>query len=169
MFKWNIGHVITWRHIMNVFDLTSSAFKNGENLPTEHTCAGRGISPPLSWKGTPPGTKSLVIVCEDPDAPAGLFTHWILYNMPSAAIGVPPGVPRQPVLVDGSRHGMNNFGRMEYGAPCPPPGKPHRYIFRLYALDTVLALNAPVTRDVLNKASSGHILAQTELLSRFSR
>jgi Raf kinase inhibitor-like YbhB/YbcL family protein len=154
---------------MNVFEITSGAFRNGEMIPAEYTCSGKGLSPPLSWKGTPPGTKSLVLVCEDPDAPAGLFTHWIVYNLPAATIGLPPGIPKKPVLIDGSRHGMNGFGRMEYGGPCPPPGRPHRYIFRLYALDAVLALNAPVTRDVLNKSMTGHILAQAELVGMFGR
>jgi Raf kinase inhibitor-like YbhB/YbcL family protein len=154
---------------MNVFEITSEAFKNGGTLPLEFTCSGKGISPPLSWSGAPPGTKSLVLVCEDPDAPAGLYTHWILYNLPAAAIALPPAIPSQPVLLDGSRHGLNSAGRMDYKAPCPPPGKPHRYIFRLYALDTVLALNAPVSHEVLNRALTGHILAEGELVSKFGR
>jgi Raf kinase inhibitor-like YbhB/YbcL family protein len=154
---------------MNVFEITSEAFKNGGMLPLEFTCSGKGISPPLSWSGAPPGTKSLVVICEDPDAPAGLYTHWILYNLPAAAIALPPGIPSQPVLLDGSRHGLNSAGRMDYKAPCPPPGKPHRYVFRLYALDTVLSLNAPVSRDVLNRAMTGHILAEGELAGKFGR
>jgi peptide-methionine (S)-S-oxide reductase len=154
---------------MSVFEISSGAFRNGEMLPKEYTCSGKNESPPLSWTGAPPGTKSFALLCEDPDAPAGLFTHWMVYNLPPATVGLPPGIPRKPVLVDGSRHGMNGFGRMEYGGPCPPPGKPHRYIFRLYALNTVLALNAPVTRDVLNKSMTGHILAEAELVGKFGR
>jgi Raf kinase inhibitor-like YbhB/YbcL family protein len=154
---------------MNVFEVTSEAFRNGGILPDDFTCSGKGISPPLSWRGTPPGTRSLVIVCEDPDAPSGLFIHWIVYNLPAATIGLPAGIPRQPVLLDGSRHGMNSAGRLEYAPPCPPPGKSHRYIFRLYALDTVLALNAPVSRQVLNTAMTGHILAEGELMGKFGR
>ncbi len=154
---------------MNVFEVTSEAFRNGGVIPDDFTCRGKGISPPLSWRGTPPGTRSLVVVCEDPDAPSGLFIHWIVYNLPAATIGLPAGIPRQPVLLDGSRHGMNSAGRLDYAPPCPPPGKPHRYIFRLYALDTVLALNAPVSQQVLNTAMTGHILAEGELVGKFGR
>jgi Raf kinase inhibitor-like YbhB/YbcL family protein len=154
---------------MTAFEITSTAFPNGGTIPKDFTCSGKNESPPLSWTGAPTTTKSFVLVCEDPDSSSGHFVHWILYNIPFNAVGLPQGIPKKPVTVDGMRHGMNSYGRMEYGGPCPPPGKPHRYVFRLSALDTVLALNAPVTREVLNKAMAGHILGETELMGKFGR
>jgi len=154
---------------MTAFELTSGAFQNGGTIPPDFTCSGKNESPPLAWSGAPTKTKSLVLVCEDPDSSGGHFIHWILYNIPFNAVALPKGIPKKPVTVDGMRHGMNSYGRMEYGGPCPPPGKPHRYIFRLTALDTELALNAPVTREVLNKAIAGHALDETELMGKFGR
>lgn len=152
------------------FELTSPAFANGGIIPVEYSCNGKNESPQLAWTGAPTGTKSFALILEDPDAPSGLFVHWILYNIPFNAVGLPKGIPKKPVTIDGSRHGMNSGGRMEYGGPCPPPGKgPHRYIFRLYALDSVLALNAPVTRDDLKKSIGGHILAEAEYMGKFAR
>ncbi len=155
---------------MAAFEITSGAFPNGGTIPPEYSCTGKNESPPLSWAGAPSGTKSFALILEDPDAPSGLFIHWILYNIPQNAIGLPKGIPKKPVTIDGSRHGMNSMGRMEYAGPCPPPGKgPHRYFFRLYALDTVLALNAPVNRDTLKKSMTGHILAEAEYMGKFAR
>lgn len=153
---------------MTAFEITSEAFPNGGTIPTDFTCSGKNESPPFSWTGAPAGTKSYVLVCDDPDS-SNNFVHWILYNIPFNALGLPKGIPKKPVTVDGMRHGMNNYGRMEYGGPCPPPGKPHRYVFRLSALDTVLALNAPVTREVLKKAMAGHVLGETEYMGKFGR
>ena len=154
---------------MSDFLITSEPCPKGGAIPSDFTCVGKNESPPLSWTGAPPGTKSFALIYEDPDAPSGLFIHWILYNIPPGANGLSRGIPKKPVMIDGSRHGMNSFGRMEYGGPCPPPGKPHRYFFRLYALDTVLAPNAPVTRDVLKKAMTGHVLAEAEHMGTCKR
>ncbi|MBP1929835.1 Raf kinase inhibitor-like YbhB/YbcL family protein [Methanolinea mesophila] len=154
---------------METIKVSSGAFESGEQIPGEYTCSGKNISPPLSWSDVPPGTKSIVIILEDPDSSGGIFSHWILYNIPPDHRDLMPGVERKPVLMDGSRHGLNNYGKMEYGGPCPPPGNPHRYFFRIFALDTVLALRAPVTRKVIEDAMAGHVLAKGELMGKFRR
>ena len=154
---------------MKKMELTSPAFPPGARIPPEFTCTGKNDSPPLSWEPAPEGTASLVLLCEDPDSPTGLFIHWILYNIPAGTTALPRAVARSPVFPDGSTHGLNDFGRMEYGGPCPPPGKPHRYYFRLYALDTLLHLRAPVTRKIIVSAMEGHVIGQGELMGTFSR
>lgn len=154
---------------MKMIEIASEAFRDGERIPDEYTCKGTNISPPLSLGPAPPGTESLVIICDDPDAPSGLFTHWILYNIPGGTRQIAKGVPRKPVLTDGSRHGMNNYGRLEYSGPCAPQGKPHRYRFDLSALDIVLALRAPVTRKDIGEAMEGHILGKGSLTCLFAR
>ena len=154
---------------MTPLDLTSAAFRAGARIPVDHACTGKNESPPLSWKGVPDGTKSIAVICEDPDAPSGNFVHWILYNIPPGTQELAPGIPKKPVLTDGSAHGLNDFGRLEYGGPCPPPGKPHRYFFRVYALDIVLALRAPITRKSIGAAMGGHILGQGEIMGIFNR
>ena len=154
---------------METIRISSDAFANGARIPDTYTCSGENISPPLAFGPFPAGTKSLVVVCEDPDCASGTFIHWILYNIPPSTTGLEGGVPRKLVLPDGSAHGLNDFGRMEYGGPCPPPGKPHRYSFLLLALDTVLHLRAPVTRKSIGAAIEGHILAKGELVGIFSR
>lgn len=154
---------------MESVTITSEAFATGARIPDAFTCSGENVSPPLSFGAFPAGTKSAVVICEDPDCATGIFIHWILYNIPPGTSGLSRGVPRKLVLPDGSAHGLNDFGRMEYGGPCPPPGKPHRYFFRLLALDTLLHLRAPVTRKSIGAAMDGHILANGELMGTFSR
>lgn len=154
---------------MQTLELRSPAFSNGDRIPAEFTCTGRNNSPPLSWGQVPKGTSSLVIICEDPDCPTGVFIHWILYNIPPSIESIPGGIPRRPVFPDGSAHGLNDFGKMEYGGPCPPPGNPHRYFFRLFALDTLLKLRAPVTRKSIGAAMGEHVIGKGELMGTFSR
>ena len=154
---------------MAPLDLTSAGFRAGARIPADYACTGKNESPPLSWQGVPDGTRSIAVVCEDPDAHSGNFVHWILYNIPPGTKELAPGIPKKPVLPNGSAHGLNDFGKMEYGGPCPPPGKPHRYIFRLYALDTLLHLRAPVTRKSIGAAMQGHIIGQGELMGTFGR
>jgi hypothetical protein len=110
-----------------------------------------------------------VVICEDPDAPSGNFVHWVLYNIPPGTTSLARGIARKLVLPDGSAHGLNDFGRMEYSGPCPPKGKPHRYFFRLPALDTLLHVRAPVTRKTIGAAMAGHILANGDLMGTFTR
>lgn len=155
---------------MSTFHLSSDAFLSGDMIPIRHTCEGRDLSPPLTWGDPPEGTQSFALVCEDPDAPRGIWAHWVLFNLPAQVRGLPQGVEPDPELADGSRQGRNDFGRLGYGGPCPPPGHgPHRYYFRLYALDRLLALPPGATRADLLAAMDGHVLATAELMGRFER
>ncbi len=110
-----------------------------------------------------------MLVCDDPDAPAGTWVHWVLYGVPASASSLPEGVRPAPALDDGSRQGTNDFRRAGYGGPCPPRGAPHRYYFRLYALDVVLGLPPGATKAALMKAVEGHTLGQAELMGRYAR
>ena len=149
--------------------VTSVAFEHGAKIPTRYTADGPDQSPPLRWDDPPQGTKSFALICDDPDAPRGTWVHWVIWNIPATARGLPEGVPPDPELPDGSRQGTNDFGRIGYGGPAPPPGKPHRYYFRLYALDTVLTLRPGARRDELEDAMQGHVLAQGELMGTYGR
>jgi Raf kinase inhibitor-like YbhB/YbcL family protein len=159
----------TASHDAKTIELTSPALTAGGRIPPVFTCIGKNDSPPLSFGTAPEGTASLAVICEDPDAPSGTFTHWILYNIPPGTTSLPQGIAQKLVFPDGSTHGLNDFGKTGYGGPCPPPGKPHRYFFHLYALDTTLDLRAPVTRKIIDAAMQGHILGQGELMGTFGR
>jgi hypothetical protein len=150
------------------FELTSSAFAPGEPIPRRYTCDGEDISPPLGWGEPPAGTQSFALMCDDPDAPAGTWVHWVLYDLPAGARGLPEAVPPDAELADGGRHGENSWGRLGYGGPCPPSGT-HRYFFRLYALDTALGLGAGASKEQLLQAMEGHVLAQAELMGTYTR
>lgn len=148
--------------------ISSSEFEEGGMIPKQFTCDGADISPPLRWNGIPEGTGSLALISDDPDAPAGTWVHWVIYNIPADAEELPANVPTDEILADGSRNGTNDFRKFGYGGPCPPGGT-HRYYFKLYALDTMLDLSRQVTkRDLLN-AMQGHILAEGQLMGRYSR
>lgn len=149
--------------------LTSTAFDSGEAIPRKYSCDGQDISPPLSWDSAPKGTESFVIVCDDPDAPAGTWDHWIVYNIAASVDSLAEGVSPGGGLPDGCVEGENSWGRADYGGPCPPGGT-HRYMFRLYALDTVLDLGSrSVGKKLVEKGMEGHILAQSELMGTYSR
>jgi Raf kinase inhibitor-like YbhB/YbcL family protein len=150
------------------FVLTSAAFSMEEAIPTKYSCDGENISPPLEWSDPPDGTQSFVLISDDPDAPAGTWVHWLLYNIPADARALPEAIPPEGELPDGSRHGKNSFRRLDYGGPCPPSGT-HRYFFKLYALDTVLDLEPGADKETLLQAMGGHILAQSELMGTYSR
>jgi Raf kinase inhibitor-like YbhB/YbcL family protein len=147
--------------------LTSAAFEQGAPIPYVYTCEGNDISPPLAWSGAPVNTRTYALVCDDPDAPRGPYTHWILYNISGDAVELQPAVPTLPELPSGARHGRNTAGDMAYAGPCPPPGKPHRYFFRLYALDISLNLPPGVTKNELEQAMDQHILAQGTLMGTY--
>jgi Raf kinase inhibitor-like YbhB/YbcL family protein len=149
--------------------LTSSAFVEGGPIPSRYTCDGADVSPPLSWSGVPAHAKSLALICEDPDAPSGTWSHWVLYNLPPTLTALPEGVAKTAVTADNARQGSNDFRRLGYGGPCPPAGKPHRYFFILYALDAPLALEAGRTRADLLRAMHGHILAEGRLMGTYQR
>lgn len=149
--------------------LTSSAFSHQSDIPTQYTCEGKDLSPPLSWTDLPAGTKSVALIIDDPDAPDPkapklTWVHWVLYNLP------PKGTLAEGTksLPDGTLSGFNDFKKMEYGGPCPPIGK-HRYFHKLYALDSVLPDLKNPTKQKLLEAMSGHILAQTELIGLYQK
>ena len=150
------------------FELTSSAFAHEEPIPQKYTCDGEDISPPLQWSDPPEGTQSLALIADDPDAPMGTWVHWVLYNLPAETRALSEAVPSDADLPDGGRHGKNSWRRLGYGGPCPPGGT-HRYFFKLYALDTALALAVGASKRQLLRAIEGHILAQAELMGTYTR
>ncbi len=149
--------------------LKSAAFSQEDTIPKIYTCDGPDLSPPLEWSKPPGGTKSVALLCEDPDAPSGMWVHWVAWGLPSDSTSLPQGLTNDRILSREARQGKNDFGRIGYGGPCPPPGKPHRYYFRIYALDTTLQLEPGATRKDLLAAMSGHIIGQGELMGRYGR
>lgn len=148
--------------------LSSTVFTAGASIPTDYSCKGRSVSPPLAWSNTPAGTGSFALIVDDPDAPIGTFVHWVIYNIPASSRGLAEAVPLTGQLADGTLQGNNGSGRVGYTGPCPPSGT-HRYFFKLYALDNVLGLSSGADKDQLLKAMQGHILAQGELMGTFSK
>ncbi len=151
------------------FQMVSSAFPNGATIPKKFTCDGPDVSPEVSWNGAPAATQSLALIVEDPDAPVGTWVHWVLYNLLANARELPEGVQKQEQLANGALQGRNDFGNIGYEGPCPPPGKAHRYNFKLYALDTKLNLKAGARKAELERVMKGHILGETELMGRYGR
>ena len=149
------------------FTLSSSAFTQGQPIPAAYSCKGRDISPALAWTEPPANTQSFALIMDDPDAPAGTWVHWVIYNIPASTRGLPEGVPTDAQLSDGSLQGTTSARSTGYHGPCPPSGT-HRYFFKLYALDTSLSI-ASANKEKLLKAMDGHILAQTELMGTFSK
>jgi len=149
--------------------LSSAAFKSGQPIPAIHPCEKANVSPPLVWSDAPKGTRSFALLVEDPDAPGGIFAHWILYEIAPDVHELPQGVPPTETGAGGGKQGENDFRRMGYGGPCPPPGAPHRYVFRLYALNDVIGLAPGGTRTDLLAAIPGHVLAEATLVGTFAR
>jgi Raf kinase inhibitor-like YbhB/YbcL family protein len=149
--------------------LTSPAFGYGSRIPDIYTCEGEDISPPLGWSGRPLEARSLALVCDDPDAPRGTWVHWVLYNLPVDVVELAQGIPAVPELPSGARQGRNDSGGIGYMGPCPPPGKPHRYFFRLYALDIMLGLQPGIKKAELEAAMDQHILGQGTLMGTYQR
>ena len=149
--------------------VSSSAFKEGDRIPAKYTCQGQDVSPPLAWGEPPAGTQSVALIVDDPDAPGGVFTHWVLFNIPPDSRELPEAVPTQAELASGALQGKTDFGRIGYGGPCPPPGRPHRYQFTLYALDQPLGLEGGASKKQLLSAMEGHILAQGQLTGTYQR
>ncbi len=161
---------VTERHTS--MELTSSAFAPNTGIPSLYTCEGSDLSPPLAWTGVPPGTRSLALIVDDPDAPdpaapKTVWVHWVLYNLPPETAGLAAGMST-PKLPAGTREGLNDWQRTGYGGPCPPIGR-HRYIHKLYALDTLLPVLQITTKATLEKAMQGHILAQSELVGYYKK
>ena len=149
-------------------EITSSVFSEGEMISTRYTCDGPDVSPDLAWSGVPDTALSLALICDDPDAPMGTWVHWVLFNIPTGASGLPAEISPDATLENGARHGTNDFSRLGYGGPCPPGGT-HRYFFKLYALDTELDLASGVTKAQLLEAMEGHILAEAQLMGKYKR
>jgi Raf kinase inhibitor-like YbhB/YbcL family protein len=146
----------------------SSAFADGATIPVRYTCDGQDVSPPLSWTEPPAGTRSLALIFDDPDAPVGTWVHWVLFDLPAATRSLAEGIPADEAVAGGV-HGSNSWKRLGYGGPCPPKGSTHRYVFKLYALNTSLALVAGATKGNIEEAMSGHILAQGQLTGQYGR
>ncbi len=149
--------------------VSSTAFSPGETIPKKFTCDGPDVSPQLKWNDPPANTQSIALIMDDPDAPGGTWVHWALYDLAANTRELPEGVAKQEQLSSGARQGRNDFGKIGYGGPCPPPGKPHRYFFKLYALDAKLGLKAGATKADVERAMKGHILAQAELIGKYGR
>lgn len=147
--------------------LTSAAFADGQAIPDKYTCHGQDISPPLQWTGAPSQTKSIALTCEDPDAPSGTFTHWLIFNVPATATSLSENLAKTATLPDGSKQGKNSFGNLGYNGPCPPGGKMHHYIFKIYALDAPGTLDSGAGKDDLLNSMNNHILAQGELTGTY--
>jgi hypothetical protein len=150
-------------------ELTSTSFQPGATIPKQYTGDGADRSPLLRWSEPPSGTKSLALICDDPDAPRGTWVHWVLFNLPAQARELEEGVPTTETLGNGAKQEKNDFGNIGYGGPAPPKGKPHRYFFKLYALDTALDLPPGATKAQLVNAMKGHILADGQLMGTYGR
>ena len=153
----------------NSMQITTTAFKEHEAIPARFTCQGENVSPALSWSGMPANAKSLVLICDDPDAPSGTWTHWVVYDLPSSASELPENVSRSATISGGGKQGMNDFRQIGYGGPCPPSGKPHRYFFRLYALNSMLELRPGARRSDVEAAIGKHLLASAEVFGTYQR
>ena len=150
------------------FTLQSSAFQNGGSIPKKFTCEAADVSPELTWSGVPEKTQSFALIADDPDAPMGTWVHWVIYDLPPNTAKLPEGVPKQEQAASGAQ-GKNSSGKIGYGGPCPPPGKPHRYFFKLYALDGKLNLKPGARKPEVEAAMKGHVLAQAELMGKYGR
>jgi len=149
-------------------EITSSAFEDGELIPSKYTCDGADVSPPLQWGSVPEGTKSIALISDDPDAPVGTWVHWVIFDIPAETRELEENIPHDETLPNGAIQGTTDFGRIGYGGPCPPSGT-HRYFFKIYALDTKLDLAAGVGKRELLNAMEGHILGEGRLIGRYKR
>jgi Raf kinase inhibitor-like YbhB/YbcL family protein len=149
--------------------MSSTAFKEGAAIPVVYTCDGENISPPLSWTGAPQGSQSLALIVDDPDAPAGTWVHWVVFNLPPSMSSLSEGASSSGRQEQFGTAGTNSFRKSGYGGPCPPKGKPHRYFIKLYALDIMLGLKSGATKADVEKAMQGHILAQGQLMGTYGR
>ena len=148
--------------------ISSTAFEDGGMIPSKYTCDDINISPGLEWEGVPEGTKSMAIISDDPDAPMGTWVHWVAYSIDPSIKSFEENVPAQGILPNGIKQGKNDFGKLGYGGPCPLGGT-HRYFFKLYALDTYIDAHEGLTKAELLKLMEGHILAEAQLMGKYSR
>ena len=148
--------------------VTSSAFSEGELIPSKYTCDGANVSPPISWESVPAGARTIALISDDPDAPVGTWVHWVLYDLPANVTHLPENVPPDEKLANGADQGKTDFGKIGYGGPCPPSGT-HRYYFKVYALDTSLGLGPGATKGQLLNAMKEHIVAEGQLMGKYAR
>jgi hypothetical protein len=154
----------------HTIQLSSPSLPHQARLHIDQTCEGKNISPQLTWSNVPATTKSFALICDDPDAPAKVWVHWTIFNIPTTAATLSAGIPTTPTLANGARQGMNDGGTIGFGGACPPKGHGlHHYIFTLYALDTILDLKPGISRTLLENAMKGHILATGQLIGTYSR
>lgn len=153
------------------WSLTSTAFVDGEGIPEKHTCDGTDVSPELSWPAPPEGTVELALICDDPDAPGGTWTHWVLYGLPPEQRSLPEAVPTSETVSElgGAKQGRNGSGEIGYRGPCPPPGPVHHYHFRLYGLNAATGLAAGAEQAEVEEAMEGHVVARAELVGLYAR
>jgi Raf kinase inhibitor-like YbhB/YbcL family protein len=149
-------------------DLASKAFDEGGTIPSVYTCDGENISPPLHWSNAPEGTRSFVLIVNDPDAPVGDWVHWVLYNLPGDFTELNERIPSKETLPSGALQGRNDFKKIGYGGPCPPSGV-HRYYFRLFALSSTLSLTPGATRKDVQHAMQGHTIGEAVLMGKYQR
>lgn len=151
------------------FSLSSPTFKNGGNIPKIHACSrlGDNQSPELHWTQAPTNAKSFIVLCHDLDAIEGFFIHWIIYNIPADANHLAEGIVKSEKLPNGAMQGINSFHHLGYDGPCPPAGSPHRYVFTVYALDSLIPLDEGANYPSLQEAMKGHIISKAELLGYF--
>ncbi len=150
------------------FEITSTAFEDGQAIPARYTCTGEDISPPLALSNIPDGTASIALIMDDPDAPGRTWVHWVVFNLPGDTTTIPEAVTSAGDLPGSAIQGKNTWGRNDYGGPCPPRGE-HRYFFKAYALDTMLALDTSATKADVLAAMEGHILAEAQLMGTYEK
>lgn len=148
-------------------NLTSPAFKDGGAIPAKYSCDGEGVSPPLAWTGVPAGAQALALIVEDPDAPSGVFTHWVVFNIPPTADGLSENASHEGMPA-GAKQGRNSMGRTGWFGPCPPSGA-HHYVFHLYAVNVAFELKAGAERSDVDNVTRGHVLAEAKLTGLYTR
>jgi Raf kinase inhibitor-like YbhB/YbcL family protein len=153
----------------NTLKVSSTSFSSGGEIPKKFSCEGEDSSPQISWSGAPSGTQAFILIADDPDAPAGTWTHWVIYDMPSSTTSLNEGQSKSEQLPDGSKQGRNDFRKIGYNGPCPPAGKAHRYFFKVYALDRKLNTKPGAARSEVEKAMQGHVQAEGEYMGTYRR
>jgi Raf kinase inhibitor-like YbhB/YbcL family protein len=155
-------------HVAKI-QLTSAAFADGQPIPVKYTADALDISPPLAWTNAPAGTKCFALIADDPDAPAGDWTHWLVYDLPPSTASLGEDQLKVAQFSNGTKQGLNDFQKTGYNGPAPPPGKAHRYYFKLYALDAMTGLAPGATKAALLKAMEGHVLGEGQLKATYQR
>jgi Raf kinase inhibitor-like YbhB/YbcL family protein len=151
------------------FSLSSQVLNNNQPIPIKFTGFDKDISPPLQWTNAPAGTKTFVVICDDPDAPAGTWVHWVLYDVPANVSSISEGLPKTKTVLTTAKQGINDFGKIGYNGPMPPPGTTHRYFFKIYAIGKEIGLSPESSKSRVMKTIEGHILAQAEFIATYRR